>query len=450
LKLQACRRKGRTPLRLASRSFPSVPVPLAFATLLALAGLVLLAGCEEPDMPRDQPVHANVIFIVVDTLRADHVGAYGYERDTTPHIDALARESLLFERAYAAAPWTKPSVASMMTGLHAGTHTAIRMESKLPGEAVTLAERFVLSGYATGGVVSHHILGKAFGFSQGFIEYDESEARGHMHLSTKPVTRKAMAMLDRFLSDAPERPFFLFVHYFDPHFVYLRHEGYGFAGARPERIKWKKGIKGLRNLAPPPSEEETRYLRDSYDEEIRFTDEGIGELLDGLRERGLYDDTIVVLTADHGEEFFERGWLGHSVSLYDELVHVPLIIRDPKTSGVDRATDQPVSLVSLAPTLLDLCEIEYEPDSFQSSSLVRLVWGIAESASRLLAYTEMNDRTDPSETVDVAEQNPNIVEALMAPLRHTQSITHSNPLGSQNKPLSRKDRRMLEALGYLD
>jgi arylsulfatase len=201
--------------------------------------------------------------ILVDTLRADHVGSYGHHRETSPAIDALARDAVRFARAYASAPWTKPSVASMLTGLHPSAHTVLQLERSLPQSARTLAERLGEAGYATGAVISHHVIGSEYGFDQGFDHFVEDQGQGHMHVSTPRVTEQATALLDTLA--AQRAPFFLLIHYFDPHFLYLRHPEYGFAGERPERIRWKAGISGLRRLDPPATEEEIAYLEAAYD-----------------------------------------------------------------------------------------------------------------------------------------------------------------------------------------
>ena len=268
---------------------------------LRLMALLFLLGCTW-GCSRNQP--PNVLFIVVDTLRWDHLGCYGYERNTSPSIDTLASESVRFERAYSAAPWTKPSVASMITGLYPSTHGAAQLKSILPASIDTLAELLSREGFQTAGVVSHLLVSALLGFGQGFDSYLESESRGHDHVSTNGVTNQAIERLEKMAVDG--RPFLLFVHYFDPHYNYLRHPEYGFAAEAGGRLTGTENINQLRRMLDSLTHEEIGFLLDLYDEEIRFTDAGIGRLLSRFRELGLYDDTLIILTSDHGEEFLER------------------------------------------------------------------------------------------------------------------------------------------------
>ena len=323
----------------------------------------LSLGCaQEP--PR------NLLLIVVDTLRADHLGSYGYERRVSPEIDDLAARGVRFERAYATAPWTQPSVASVLTGLYPASHGADRLLRALPASANTLAERLQRARYATAAVVSHYLLSPRFGFHQGFDTFVHGAALGPGRFSTPGVSARGGELLVRLARE--KRPFFLFLHYFDPHYSYERHRDAGFASAAGAgRLNGEQSVEELRALDPPPDAAEAAFVRDLYDEEIRFTDAGIGRVLASLSRLGLADSTVVVLVADHGEEFWERGWLGHTRTLHDELVRVPLIIRSP--GAEPRTVADPVSLVALAPTLLELLQVE--GSGFQGRSFASLVSG---------------------------------------------------------------------------
>ncbi|MBW2421989.1 MAG: sulfatase, partial [Deltaproteobacteria bacterium] len=277
------------------------------ALLAAATGVISCLGCAEPEPPK------NVLFIVVDTLRWDHVGVYGAARATTPAIDALAADSVRFERAYSTAPWTIPSVASMLTGLYPHAHGAMHFRSQLPPSVDTLAEILSAQGYATAASVSHTVLNRLRRFGQGFDRYLDSEAQGHKHLSTPGVTDQAIAFLKGF--EKQDRPFFLFIHYFDPHYAFRHHPQLGFTNPPVERLTGSESITRLREMLPEMTRAELDFILALYDEEIRFTDGGIGRVLDALRELGLDDETLVVFTADHGEEFGERGWLGHTTTL---------------------------------------------------------------------------------------------------------------------------------------
>ena len=315
----------------------------------------------------------NLVVIAVDTLRWDHVGSYGADRDTSPSIDALARSGTRFERAYASAPWTQPSVASMLTGLYPASHGVDRLLRVLPDSADTLAEVLQRAGYATGCVVSHFVIGPKFNFDQGCDTFVHGSALGGGRFSTPGVTERSTELLDQLARDG--RPFFLFVHYFDPHYDYQRHRRYGFAAESQGRLTGGETIAELRALSPPPNAAERQFVRDLYDEEVRFTDAGIGRLLAKLGRTGKADNTVVVVVADHGEEFFDRGWLGHTRTLYEELLRVPLVIRTTAGAAIGRTVHEPVSLVALPPTLLELVGVDRDGLPFQARSFASLVHG---------------------------------------------------------------------------
>ena len=342
---------------------------LVLGESLLLLGLpLLLSACTRSDPP-------NVVVLVVDTLRRDHLGMNGHSRDTSPVLDAFAADAVRFERAYSPAPWTRPAVASMFTGLYPSSHRTMALNNVLPPGIETLAEILAQRGYATAGIVSHVILSEQFGFAQGFEIWDESESGGHRHVSTPGVTALATEALDRLAAD--DRPFLLFVHYFDPHYNYVHHPEVGFAPRPVGSLSDDEDVEQLRERLDTLTGAEVGYLRALYDEEIRFTDEGIGRLLAHLDALG-EQRTIVAITADHGEEFLERGWLGHTRTLYEELVAVPLLVRGlPGSLGHGHAVEEPVSLVSLLPTLLDLAGVPAGDRSFDGPSLGSFVRGSA-------------------------------------------------------------------------
>lgn len=327
------------------------------AALLALHVAIQLAA-------RLQPVAGpNVVLVVVDTLRADHVGAYGYARSTTPHLDAFARDAVTFRNAVAAAPWTIPSMAAALTS---------RFPSEVygPGAPVArghllLAELFRDAGYATAGFVSHLNVSSQLGFDQGFETWDQDDARGDDHVSSESLTRKAVAFLERHR----DRRFFLLVHYFDPHVAYQLHRGCDFDPGYRGVVRNGVGFGELGSLVPRLSARDLDRVRALYDSEICHTDGQIGRLLGRLRELGLYRDALIAVTADHGEEFAERGpRVGHGKHLHQELVHVPLLIKPPGP-GRAAASDAWVSLVDLAPTLAHLAGLGAAPSAFRGRAL---------------------------------------------------------------------------------
>jgi arylsulfatase A-like enzyme len=419
--------------------------------------------------------------IVVDTLRADHLGAYGAQRNTSPNIDRLATGSVRFERAYSAAPWTKPSVASMISGLYPTHHQVESLAAVVPDEVVTLAEILREQGYATAGVVSHSLLSRKHGFAQGFDVYLESEGRGHEYVSSPGVTSQARAQLNRLADEG--RPFFLFVHYFDPHYAYQSHPEYGFAGEPPRRLERLGTIERIRQRMDLVTEAELDHLRDRYDEEIRFTDESIGGLLTHLEALDLDSQTIVVLTGDHGEEFKERDWIGHVRTVYDELVRVPLLIRAPAASP--RTVADPVSLVSLVPTLLELLGLQSTHGGAQAPSLASLITGGSDRPGDYILtevnYVPLHDDSkkrafkraligpryklihnvdearyelydmleDEGESIDLSGSHPEDVARLRSELEvHVRRI-ESAKLEAAQRSLSNAEVEQLEALGYV-
>jgi choline-sulfatase len=444
----------------------------------ACLAVLLAAGCgAEPGPP-------NFLFILVDTLRSDHLSAYGYERETSPALSRLAAAGVRFDRAYAAAPWTKPSVASMFTGQYPHRHGVNFVLDPLPPEAVTVAERLSEAGYSTAGAVSHIFVAGKNGLDQGFDHYDSDEAGGHTHISTTGVTRRAIKLLEGFGSE----PFFLFVHYFDPHYEYRRHPEFGFAPESVGRLRGGEDIHDLRAMGADLSPEEVRFLRDVYDEEIRFTDDGIGALLASLESRGLADDTVVIVAADHGEEFFERGWLGHTRTVHEEVIRVPLVIHVPGDPGRGRVVATPISLASLAPTILDFAGIAAPDADFQAASLRPLLEGVddaepgsirsevryvvlnrsnPQSEKAAFKYAlirgryklikdfkakrfELYDLTeDPGEHHNLAAERPGLLREMVVELARTQS---RGPAAAAASPatLDPRDAKMLRDLGYID
>jgi arylsulfatase A-like enzyme len=435
------------------------------------AGLTASLWCSTPAL---RP--PNILVIVVDTLNYEHISAYGDERLTSPAIDALATESARFARAYATAPWTIPSVASIRTGSYPSRHGATQIDSRLPAEAITPAEILSANGYVTAGVVSHILLTRRYGFEKGFDQFAEVGARdAHNSISTGMVTRRAQRFLKEFAGQA--KPFYLFVHYFDPHYNYLRHPEYGFAPDSAGRLRGGEDIEALRTIEPDLTPAEFRFLGDIYDEEVRFTDDGIGRLFATLRELDLYDQTLIVLTGDHGEEFGDHGGLGHGRTLYDEVLRVPLVIRAPALYSSPRVIETPVSLVSLAPTLLEFAGIACDSLQFQGASLAPLLASTA-AVSRVI-YSEVDfdelqahkqavlvDRyklirdggtgeielydviADPHEQRNLATQRRDVVRGLVPTLDRESAAAAEGSLAPRSSPLSEDEIRRLRSLGY--
>ncbi|HEX3526418.1 MAG TPA: sulfatase-like hydrolase/transferase [Thermoanaerobaculia bacterium] len=293
--------------------------------LLVLIPLALLAGCSRPPL--------NVLLVTLDTTRADHLGCYGYSLARTPRLDALAREGVRCADAVSAAPITLPSHATILTGLYPPAHGVRDNGSYALGDdAVTLAERLKKAGYRTQAIVSALVLNRRYNLGQGFDGYDddlwsEDEAKLFM-IRSRPGDRtaeRAAAWLDGWSKEKTSgkpHPFFLWMHLFDAH------QPYRMAGT--DRV-----------LSPTP-----------YDAEIAVLDRSVGRVLDELKKLGALDNTLVIVTADHGESLGEHGEKTHAVFIYDATVRVPLLLRCPRLLPSSKVYTDPVRSVDLVPTIL--------------------------------------------------------------------------------------------------
>jgi len=280
----------------------------------------------------------NIILILVDALRADHVGAYGYERNTTPVLDRFARENVLFTRAVSASNWTPVSIASMFTGLYATSHgmvppardhgTARFLSVRLGQKFDTLAEILKRGRYQTAAVITNSWLKKEFNYVQGFDTYESM-----VHRTANAVTESAARILTKL--QKKKTPFFLYLHYLDPHNPYEPPPPYNRLFQGP-----------LRNGRYSTDIEKKLSL---YDGEIRFADMKIGKFFEELRKRNLYEDAFIIVIADHGEQFRERGHQGHGDRLYAEEIHIPLIIKSGESPHEVRET---VSNIDIYSTIL--------------------------------------------------------------------------------------------------
>ncbi len=319
--------------------------------------LALLAGwpsgCGGPAAPSGP---YNILLISIDTLRSDHLGCYGYERETSPNIDALAADGVLFENAISACCWTLPSHVTMLTGLYPSFH-GVQDEGVQLGESVpTLAEALGQKGYRTLAVVSHVYVSSRFGLDKGFETFDGTLLKG---AKTEPPAEKVIDRALELLESEDTRPYFAFVHLYDPHWDYAPPAPFDTRFTDPH---YSGSIDGtlhsmIRYVGGPDQmpRRELEHIIALYDGEIAYVDQQIDRLLDSLREAGRLQDTLVIITSDHGEEFQEHRRLGHQKSLFGEVVQVPLIVAGdhPALQKATRRTDL-VSLVDLAPTILEI------------------------------------------------------------------------------------------------
>ena len=307
---------------------------------------------EEPDAAVAPPPPAqNLLVLLVDTLRADHLGCYGYARDTSPHLDAFARDGVLFERAATPKPKTSPAVASLFTGTWPQTHRVQRTSTVLPPEQVTLAELLAEQGFATGAVAANVNISELYGFSQGFDHFvSVKRIKEPGRKVEKHAGRVADAFIDWLERRGDER-WFGYVHFIDPHSPYRPPKGYrerfegdeldGKFGVRDDLDMLEDDyIDGIHRAVWLDAEKtDLDGYVSRYDGEIAFTDEGIRRVLDALERTGHADDTVIVFTADHGESIDEHHcYFNHGLFPYEEQVHVPLVFRGPGACGADAST----------------------------------------------------------------------------------------------------------------
>jgi arylsulfatase A-like enzyme len=314
--------------------------------LAGLLGLLANASAGE-DAGSSSPVD-RVLLITIDTLRADHVGAYGGPV-ATPAIDALAAEGVLVERAYTPIPSTGPAHVSLMTGLHPWRHGTLRNAVPLDARVPVLAEAARARGMATAAFVSSYILHRRFGFHQGFDRYvfEPTESyswRGRMRESFYSRGETAARAAMRWITQHAERPFFVWVHLFDPHAPYDPLPGYAVSPTSP--------VDRTGKIVPPTVRdfEALDHIVRAYRGEVAYADAQVGRLVERLRLLGLLDETAVIVTSDHGEGLGDHGELEHGTNVFDELVRVPLVIRAPGLPAGRRLSGA-AQLEDLAPTL---------------------------------------------------------------------------------------------------
>jgi len=401
--------------RAASRRAGRVP---ALACVWALAAA---CGCSlAPDPPR------GVVLVVIDTLRADHLGVYGYARPTSPRMDAFAADAVLFRRALTPSPWTLPALGTLMTSLYPSVHGARRPSalgawgqegfeprSALHESRLTLAEILRDEGFQTLGIVRGAYATDVFGIAQGFDRYSQNDTPG-----VRFDVENALAWLDE---EQPRR-FLVYLHVVEVHAPYTpvqmpatlarRRPDAPFerfrAGVAEEQERFAqidfdpgyqgpvdgslKSMRKLRHAGDDLDPRDLEHLIALYDRGIRYTDHWIGELLDGLAARGLLDESLVVLTSDHGEEFREHGRFEHSRAYYEESLRVPLIVRVPG-EGRGVVVDAPVGLVDVLPTVLDVLGL-HRDYPFQGRSL-RPLWKGGELPERdLFGEASSGPRSD--------------------------------------------------------
>ncbi len=335
----------------------------------------------------------NVLLISVDTLRPDHLGSYGYHRETSPHLDRLAREGVLFENAISSSSWTLPAHAALITGLVDSVHGCLDTNGRLTEDHTTLAERLKSAGYTTVGFFSGPYLYPVFGLAQGFDKYVDCTSYPRLNQKTVKMTgtvegpsiwdassrditnSRVLQAVRSWFAQNPQKPFFMFVHMWDVHFDFIPPQEYAqmfdpdYAGAiTGEHFLFNQWI----NARMP--QRDIEHLIALYDGEIAWTDQHIGMILDQFDARGLLDSTVVVVVSDHGTEFFEHGEKAHRKSLFDETIRIPLILRYPPRIPAGLRVETQTRIIDVVPTVMELVGLP-PPKDIMGQSLVALFSG---------------------------------------------------------------------------
>jgi arylsulfatase A-like enzyme len=450
--------------------------------IAAIAGIGRASSSKVDQLALPTTRRPDILFVTIDALRADHLSSYGYQQFTSPAIDAFARNAARFSNAIAQAPYTKASIASIMTGQYPSAHktvtasvpfpetmtghltTAPIVTDLLPSSMPTLAEALRAGGYQTLGFTANPFLIEAFGFARGFDRFrfypGTDFARGE---------RIVFEAVDAARDADGRRPLFMWVHFMEPHSPYTPPPltaGMFHVEGLPQPIPSQVSIPGW--LLPGSPRDLRQYVA-AYDDDISAVDAAFDTLLRELRSMRGWRDTIVVLTADHGEQFLDHGGWEHGSNLHDELIRVPLVIQAP--SSLPGVIDAQVQLIDLFPTLLEMAgaplpatsgraiEVLWNPKSPSHpamSEIVGIQSTLREEGFKLIAFptgqVQLFDLArDPHEKVDVAVANPARVHAMQTALdrMRAEALEAGRDVHAEVVPIDPDVARRLRALGYV-
>lgn len=487
------------------RAWGSPVVVGGLCGVLALGTFLMGNPAEARDLPplRNAPDGAgNVLFIVVDTLRADHLPQYGYDAVETPALDEFANDAIRFNMAFANASWTRPSFASILSGRLPSNHGVMAKVDALPGEITTLPEALQEAGWQTRGIATNYNVSPYFNFHQGFDQYEYMEpefvlgaddaaaklllvqtlkrviekveaklghvAPGSAYRDAETVNARVLEWLDETEQQGEARegagsPWFFFVGYMDPHDPYYPHpyDGTGYSRAANQR--------------PDPSE--APRLMELYDGEIEYWDSQFGALIEDLKRRGLYDDLTIVITSDHGEEFCEHGGFWHGTTLYDEQIRVPLFVKLPGNTRGGTTIGHWTQSIDLMPTVLRLLDLEvpegvqggdvfegtdrvYAEESHEGNVLESVRERRGTDEWKIITANQGNPRGlaaielyrpdyDPGEQQNLAEESREQVTSLIEVLDEERARAHEGAASGEAVDLEGEAAERLQAIGYM-
>jgi arylsulfatase A-like enzyme len=461
-------------------------------SLVLAVGLTAVFGGEEEDAVAESTADGpNVVLFIADTLRSDHIGPYGASDVKTPALDQLAADGVVFQNAFAHSSWTRPSIATILTSMYASSHQVMHKTDVLPDDVVTIAETMQEAGYRTSGFVTNINVAPSFNFQQGFDTYrylapsfffgaTDSGSKLSLYSGMSLIRERFLSKqkyVDNYYQDADTvngralpwlekngtKPFFSLIHYMDPHDPYLEIPYNGKAIARVE--------------TPHPDGSRAKELRDLYISNIEYLDGFIGSVMDQLRAAGVYDNTVIGFVADHGEEFYEHEGWWHGTTLYDEQIHVPLIIKRVKSQGAGGRIAELAGTVDVTPTLLSAAGLEAAPSAqgrnlFGGPKPLQAVYAeedhegnvlesIRTTQWKLVLANEGNPRglepvelyniaADPGETNNLAESKPDVVAQLRGDLESLRQVAAASAVAGATGTLDSADEERLRLLGYIE
>jgi arylsulfatase A-like enzyme len=452
--------------------------------ILCATVIVVAVGCAQPAPPPPPP--PNIIIVVIDTLRADRLGQYGYGRATSPALADFAAKATMYRDCAAPAGWTNPSVASLFTGLHTARHRTNAFGAVLGEEHTTLAEVLRDGGWSTAAISFNPGVRSELNYDQGFEHFDEFLGKSSKYPHMEEMIDRAIEWID----DRPPGPFFLYLQPMNVHGPYrVPPEARTALLGQPPSNEFKyyaepmKGIlrRGELDLRKRVPDSYLESLNDKYDTAVRYSTDQLGAFFDLLIQRRLFDDALVIVTADHGEELFDHGGFSHGFSLHREVVHVPLFVKLPGQREAREVVDR-VSLMDVMPTVLEVAGIDPVPGIDGGSLLamhereseepaVRLsqtAWaarcvarGITSGRWRLLEIERNYERLqnvvrlydvelDPGETRELSAEEPEVVAQLRRRLRrHFNELEGRAGQVPENR-MDELDEDRLRALGYVE
>jgi arylsulfatase A-like enzyme len=486
----------RIVLSVSREGGAGVVAAAGLAVVLVVVGAAATAAFDMMVKPKSVPQQAgtaqgpSVILIIADTLRADHVGAYGSTATKTPSMDRLAKDGVVFENAFTNSTWTRPSVATIVTSLYPSSHKVMYKTDLLPDGVTTIAETMKDAGYRTAAYVTNINVAPSFRFEQGFQEYyylspefffgatdsasklafysgmrlvrerffSKSKWVQYYYQDAQTVNGDALPWLDR----NGAGPTFTLVHYMDPHDPYFEIPYNGNAIARVDTPN------------PDPSQRDRMAML--YASNIEYLDRFLGNLIEALKQANRYDDTVIALVSDHGEEFYEhKGWW-HGTTLYDEESRVPIIVKLAKNAKAGTRVKAPAQLLDVAPTLAAAAQVT-APETWQGRDLFgtapapealfqeedhegNVLHSIRTDRWKLIVANENNPRglppielfdmqADPKETKNVAADHPDVVSKLSGDLTALRAMAGARAVSGASGVIDEATRPKLVSLGYV-